>query len=277
MLSDGSSVGAAITTRNRSKVLEIGLAHFKEFSKKLDRLVVVDDCSDEEERVIVRRLLEDFPIPVVYRESEVRLGISKAKNACLAAMQDLDHVFLFDDDAWPVQEDWEEWWVQSSLESGIHHTMWMADCDKYPNANLDGLRAVVRPAQEIGEKLVAYTNCLGLLMYCSRHCLNLVGGFDPDFPNVYGYEHAQFSHRCRMAGVTSHFDYVTLKNCEEYIYSLDIMMNWLGKSYPLMEETYPPVYPSSVTPEEAQAHPQNGGRLNSNQVHIPLVDPLGVY
>jgi glycosyltransferase involved in cell wall biosynthesis len=37
-----------------------------------------------------------------------RKGIAYRKNECLRALQHCDHIFLFDDDCWPIKDGWVE-------------------------------------------------------------------------------------------------------------------------------------------------------------------------
>lgn len=265
---DNETIGVGITTRNRSEVLDACLRHFDQFSTIVDRLVVVDDNSEETHRERLTTALTHVSIPHVLRSSDKRLGISKAKNACLAALQDCDHVFLFDDDAWPQKEGWEEYWIKCSKVNKIGHSMWLCD---YP-----GLNTVIRKTGTVGSgttEMSVFNNCLGVALYFSRNCLQALGGYDTSAENVYGYEHAQMSTRAKQAGFTYNNNYVAPSNCAEYVYSIDISWGWMQKNAPLTDISAINIQ-SSVSVEESNKHNLNSRLMSFSDYHRPLIDPF---
>lgn len=266
------SIGIGITTRNRPECLEACLRHFQHFGYG-DKIVVIDDNSDVGE--VNAAVVKSFNMPITYKYSENRLGISKAKNACLWELLDMEHVFLFDDDAWPATHGWAEKWIEINQSNGIKHSIYSIDCPDNIKAN-PALRAVVNVIARIGagdNEMFAFANCFGVMMYFTRECLDAIGGFDESAENVYGFEHAQVSVRAAKGGFTNGHKYISPSIAPDLIYSIDIAHNWMGLLPPL------PVkwirrFTSSVTKEEADGHKKNERLMNVEQIHMPLVNPF---
>lgn len=268
MLSNGQTIGVGITTRNRPYVVDVGLSHFEKYSQYIDRLVVVDDSSDDVCRDAVTASIAKSSLPITYRYSSKRLGISRAKNACLSSLENFDHVFLFDDDAWPKQLGWEEYWINCNKENNISHSMWLID---HP-----GLNSVISKIDTIGtgsSEMYAFSNCLGVALYFSNECIKTIGAYRYDVPNVYGYEHAHMSVRAQKAGLTAGHKYLTPSRLHEYIYSVDISLMWMGQEPPLTTLDRS-LIGSSVTPQEVSASSNNSFLMNTDDGYIPIVDHI---
>jgi glycosyltransferase involved in cell wall biosynthesis len=266
------SVGIGITTRNRPECLEASLRHFKEFGYG-DKIVVLDDNS--ELRQVNKIVAESFGINVIYKFSNSRLGIAKAKNACLWELRDCEHVFLFDDDAWPQRHNWAETWIKINEANDIGHSMFNITSDAELELN-PAFRAVVIPIEEIGAdgtKMVAFSNCFGVMLYFNRKCLDALGGFISDAPHLYGYEHAHISERAGSAGFTQGHKYITPSIASELIYSIDISYFML-KIRPYFDVHWIDNFRSSVTLQESSQAEKNSAIMNMKEIHFPLVDPL---
>lgn len=265
-------IGIGITTRNRPECLEACLRHFKEFGHG-DKIVVVDDSSEIWR--VNKSIVDSCGIDVVYKKSENRLGIAKAKNACLFELLDCEHVFMFDDDAWPAQHGWAERWILINKHNSIEHSIYGIDCSSNEEAK-KVLRAHVSEVGRIGDnehQMIALSNCFGVVLYFTRNCLNSIGGYDSSAQNVYGYEHAQVSKRASRAGFTSGHEYICPAASTEMIYSVDIAYNWL-KQQPPLEVEWLSKFRSSVTEEEAKNHVKNSNLMNIGSIHIPLENPF---
>lgn len=126
-------------------------------------------------------------------------GIAKAKNMCLALLDDCTDIFLFDDDCFPKAESW----FTPYVFSGINHLSYTFG------------RKVLNQANGLTE----YELPCGCMLYLKRECLDVVGGFDTDFEN-YSYEHVNYSQRIFNAGLTpATFMDVTLS--KNYVHSMD--------------------------------------------------------
>src|SRR5690606_26252831 len=93
-------IGIGITTRNRPDALRTALEHHHAHLPPGALLVIVDDASAE-------------PVEDADWRSETQAGIPAAKNKCLELLDGCEHVFLWDDDAWPIADDWWRPYVES--------------------------------------------------------------------------------------------------------------------------------------------------------------------
>ena len=264
--------GIGITTRNRPECLEVCLRHFAKFGYG-DKIVVIDDNSEMWQ--VNKIVAESFGINVIYKYSNLRLGVSKAKNACLWELRDCEHVFLFDDDAWPQCENWAETWVKINEANDVGHSMFNVTSDAELELN-PAFRAVVRPIEEIGTdgtKMVAFSNCFGVMLYFNRKCLDTLGGYLNDTPHPYGYEHAQISMRANMAGFTQGHQYLTPAIASKLIYSIDITYCML-KITPPLDARWIGNFHSSVTLEESSQAGKNSAIMGIQEVYSPLVAQL---
>jgi hypothetical protein len=126
-------------------------------------------------------------------------GIAKAKNMCLALLDDCEHIFLFDDDCFPKVDNW----YVPYIWSGVNHLSYTFN------------RKVLN--QQNG--LTEYELPCGCMLYINRKCLDVVGGFDTDFEG-YGFEHPNYSQRVFNAGLTP-ARYLDVTLSKDYIYSMD--------------------------------------------------------
>lgn len=269
--------GIGITTRNRPHVLQTALKHFAEFPVSDCKFVVVDDNSDvDNSHVIDEFIATETYSPIVYRRSGERLGISKVKNACLASLHDCEHVFLFDDDCWPVSPDWAQNWVSINQANKIQHSMFNVGMQTLLDRN-PAFKAVVQSCSVTGsgrESMVAYNNCFGVMLYFTREVLDVVGGYQTDTPALYGYEHAQMSKRIGdLKRFTANYHYWTPWIATELLYSVDISYCML-KIRPPIEPSWLDNFVSSVSPEEMAQAEANSVIMHDPRTYIPLVDPF---
>lgn len=193
---DRPSVGIAITTRNRRDVFDKTLAEFQRLTPGA-AIVVVDDASDD-------------PIPDAIRFNE-NVGIARAKNAGIAALMDLgvEHLFLADDDTYPLVEDWWKPYV----ESPEPHLMYLFK-------DIDRRRYLTTPptVYEDGRHF-ALSHPRGCLLYVHRSVVETVGGLRPEF-GIWGHEHVEYSTRIHTAGLTTH-RFQDVVGSSKLIYSID--------------------------------------------------------
>jgi hypothetical protein len=136
-------------------------------------------------------------------------GIAAAKNECLRRLKDCDHIFLFDDDCFPIANGWESLFIEASNKTQYHHFNYLCRTQS------------IRPIEYMeGVDIVAYNNTAGCMMYLTKELLSKVGAFNEAF-GIYGYEHAEYSFRCMKAQETIHA-YVCPAEAQNYIYSLDL-------------------------------------------------------
>lgn len=160
-------IGIAISTRNRSHAFCKTIEHVSKYRPDDSALVVVDDASD---------LLYCYPD---YRFEE-RAGIPKVKNKCLELLMDkgCEHLFLFDDDCFPITDNWHVPYVNSPYK---HLCYTFLNHYKVENGHMYHV---------LGN---------GCMIYIHRDVVDNIGGFDTAF-GLGKYEHAQFSHRAHSSG-----------------------------------------------------------------------------
>lgn len=170
-------IAIAISTRNRPKEFRKTFYGIESHFPKDAVLLVVDDCSDEN-------------YANAHFRFEKRAGIPKVKNKCLelAMNTGANHIFLFDDDIYPVIDGWEK----AYIESGINHLSYSFD-EHYHGVNQRQSKIIN------GFKVSSIPN--GCMMYFTRHCIETIGGFDERF-GLGCYEHTDLTRRIHNAGLT---------------------------------------------------------------------------
>lgn len=194
---DTCKIGIGITTRNRREVFE---RSYREHLKHLPngaKIVVMDDASEE-------------PVPYSDRRSGSQRGIAGAKNACMDMLEGCDHIFLFDDDVYPVVP---EWW-KPYTESGVNHLCLSFEL----NSKGQRLSNTVFKTGEYGV-LDIYNAPNGCMLYARKEVLEKVGGMDPVF-GIWSFEHVDWSHRIHSAGLTPH-PFMDVRNSLEIFHVSD--------------------------------------------------------
>ena len=190
-------IGVGIKTRNRPEVLAKTLPVWRENLPPNALLVVIDDASD-------------VPVPEATFRFEKNVGIARASNKALELLYaaGCEHIFLADDDCYPLVSDWWKPYV----ESPEPHLM----------AIFDRPDGVAKRQVEIlyqDDQHVAYHATRGYLLYAERRVLDRVGGMDPEF-GTWGWEHQSWSDRIHAAGLTT-WRYADVVNSGSLIYSMD--------------------------------------------------------
>jgi glycosyltransferase involved in cell wall biosynthesis len=196
--SSGARIGIAITTHNRAEVLEQSLARHREFFPPGAVLKIIDDGTEG------ARPESDF------RFAKPQ-GIVAAKNKSLELLMDAgcEHLFLWDDDAYPIAD---EWW-KPYVESPEPHLAYQF-LDLSGERKLKDMAVLYRD-----DRHVAYTGQRGVMLYYHRSAIEQVGGFDP----AYGrgmFEHSDLALRIYRNGLTS-WAYADVAGSDKLIYSLD--------------------------------------------------------
>lgn len=189
-------VGVGITTHNRYDTFQKTLSEIDKHCPSAFKIVVVDDAST-------------VPVPEATYRYEKNVGIAVAKNKCFELLDDCDHIFLFDDDTYPVTPNWWQPYVQS----GEPHLMYIFQ----DFANGRKLNDNVLLYQD--DKLQSWSHPRGVMCYFQRKCLDKVGGMDPIFGR-WGWEHPQLSDRIFNSGLTK-FRYADVVGSEKLFYSAD--------------------------------------------------------
>jgi hypothetical protein len=151
-------IGVAISTHKRPDTLTKALAGW---SKAMpDLLVVTNDARGD--------------------------GVAVTKNRGLAALMDAgaDHLFLADDDVWPVTAGWAYPYIRLAEP----HLMHCWGKSRYVRAD--------------GEYTI-WNWPRGVLLYVERRVVEQIGGMRTEFGR-WGGEHAEWSRRIHNAGFTAH-------------------------------------------------------------------------
>lgn len=117
-------------------------------------------------------------------------GVAATKNKCLSKLDSCDHIFLFDDDTYPIAH---RWWIPY-IESGENHLMYQFKLPGKPTSDMSELYR--------DDKIVSYTHTRGAMLYITKKVLKTVGGLDTRYRN--GFEHPDWTNRIHNAGLTTH-------------------------------------------------------------------------
>lgn len=188
-------IGVGITTHNRRETFLTAYEHAKRFLPEGGKLVIVDDASDT-------------PVPEATYRFEKNVGIATGKNKCLELLDDCEHIFLFDDDSYPVAKDWHIPYI----EAGEPHLMLLFKDLKF--AKLNDAVDVYQDA-----KIKALSHPRGCMLYFHRSVLDIAGGMDTGYAR-WGFEHGDLSNRIYNLGLTT-FPYMDVIGSESLIYSGD--------------------------------------------------------
>ena len=192
------TIGIGITTHNRNKLVADTVAKIQALTPNA-KIVVVDDASTTPVNI------KDIQ---VYR-FQSNVGIARAKNKCLELLHGCDHIFLFDDDTYPIKQGWYEPYVASAE----HHLMYLFD--KWANGKPVGDDAVIYQDDHI----VAHHHARGCMLYVDSTALATVGGMDTRYGKAMN-EHLDWSNRIHNAGLTT-FKHMDVVGSEQLIYSMD--------------------------------------------------------
>lgn len=192
---DFGNIGIGITTHNRYEVFSHTLKKIREFSPGF-KIEVVDDASK-------------VPVPEATFRFDTNVGIAVAKNKCFELLEDCDHIFLFDDDTYPLVDGWHLPYV-NSVEP---HLMYIF-ADFHGPRKLNDTSLLYKDSS-----IKAYSHPRGCMCYFKKVCLEKVGGMDPVFGR-WGWEHPDLSNRIFNAGLTS-FRYMDVNTDTQLIYSGD--------------------------------------------------------
>ncbi|APD17236.1 glycosyltransferase [Mycobacterium phage Lukilu] len=177
-------IGIGVTTHNRVGMLHQCVYNIECHTPDDRVLVVVDDASDPAP-------YHPFKAPGQTYRFEQNVGVARVKNKCIELLMasEVDHVFLFDDDTWPVEKDW---WRQYT-ESGYEHLSWnWLPC-------WDDYRDLWPLADDHG--ITSWNTSNGCLLYYTRKALETAGGMRVQFGR-WGFEHLEHSYRIHRFGLT---------------------------------------------------------------------------
>lgn len=197
-----SAIGIAITTHNRPEVLKRAIEQHMKHLPTGALVVVIDDGSNPAAVV---------PANVKLVQHDKSCGIVASKNASLTALVDAgcEHIFLWDDDAWPIADNWHLPYIESPEPHLAYQFLDLAGQRK-----INDMTVLYRD-----DKHIAYTGQRGVMLYYHRSAIDKVGGFDP----VYGrgmYEHPDLALRIHNAGLST-WAFADVTGSEKLIHSMD--------------------------------------------------------
>ncbi len=197
-----SNIGIVISTHNRPEVLSKAIEQHRKHLPPGAIVFVVDDGSSPAAAV---------PEGIQVIRHPTSQGIVATKNRSLEALIDAgcEHLFLWDDDAWPIADGWHLPYIASPEPHLAYQFLDLAGPRK-----LNDLAVLYRD-----DKHVAYTGQRGVMLYYHRSAIEKVGGFDP----AYGrgmYEHSDLALRIHNAGLTT-WAFADVAGSDQLIYSLD--------------------------------------------------------
>lgn len=199
---NSSRIGIAITTHNRPEVLKRSIEQHMKHLPSGALVVVIDDGSNPAAVV---------PANVKLVRHDKSCGIVASKNASLSALVDAgcEHLFLWDDDAWPIADNWHLPYIESPEPHLAYQFLDLAGQRK-----INDMTVLYRD-----DKHIAYTGQRGVMLYYHRSAIDKVGGFDP----VYGrgmYEHPDLALRIHNAGLST-WAFADVAGSENLIHSMD--------------------------------------------------------
>lgn len=183
-------IGLGITTRNRNEILEKCLQEHNRFLPEGARLVVVDDASD-------------VPVKEADYRFEVSVGVATAKNKCFDLLQDCKHIFLFDNDIYPIHKDWYKPYIEHT-EPHLQYIFTNTICKAHKDIILE----------HEDDYTKAYSGGRGCMLYFN----NLQERFDETFK--FGFEHAELSQRIYKKGYTK-YPFMDVKKSNNLLHSMD--------------------------------------------------------
>lgn len=238
--------GIGVTSRNRSRVLAHTLSQIAAHTPEDYRLVVVNDHSDDATSEVIAEARERHPDWIAV-DSPERLGIAKAKNQCLKALQGCEVIFLFDDDCYPVKAGWASLYAEAIAATGIQHF----------NFNDSKRHRMLKKIHHAGFSIGEFEPPGGVLMVLTDKVLETVGAFNERY-GLYGFEHETYTTRCYRAGLHAGFGRnLSLLDAEEYLLALD----YRPEDGPFPDLVVKRGFQSSVTQQEAKASVRRNARI----------------
>jgi glycosyltransferase involved in cell wall biosynthesis len=203
-------IAVGITTKNRNTYLDRSLKNHLKHLPPNSRIFIVDDGSETE------TIFKGFT-DTEYHYFPESVGIPKAKNKCLelADAWDADHIFLFDDDIYPIVDDWWKPYVESP-EAHFQYCWNDIRPGEYGDAHYYGIGK--RFYED--DHMFSFSHPRGQMLYIdAKKVLPRIGGFDP----IYGkgmVEHCDWSWRIHNAGLST-WKNQDIVGSENFFYSID--------------------------------------------------------
>lgn len=177
------------------------------------------------------RTLHNYLLPenctLVVIEDTDRRGVAWARNQALHQLEHCEHIFLFDDDCWPVMAGWAEYWASQCERAGVGYS-----------ALPEAFKTGIHDFSAVTLDVVAWDGGIGAAVYQHRRALDIIGGYNEKLIG-YGFEDAGRADRAYRAGLTGPTRNACPIRCLAYIHSADVF----GENPP-----------ANLTREEKEAH-----------------------
>jgi GT2 family glycosyltransferase len=136
-------------------------------------------------------------------------GIPINKNRIIKYLSDCDVMFLSEDDITFKKEGWIDSYLKALRVTKYHHFNFIvSDYRKY-------IKQALQYPEDVQLGITGnYVN--GVLMVMTKHCIDTIGGFDLRYKK-YGYEHADYTRRCAIAGLYPNRFHVHVMDATNYI------------------------------------------------------------
>lgn len=261
-------IGIGITTRNRSKLLEITLSKIGLFWPDFDTKLVVSDDSTDDSVIACNKELADI-FGAEYLNDYQRKGVAGNKNQCLKALSGCDYIVLFDDDCYPIKEGWCDFLINAHKQTGIHHF----------NLLDSSLHYEIRRKQVGDFCVVECGNSGGVMMFITQEVIKKVGAFNKNY-GLYGFEHCSYSKRVELSGLQNGFSgNTTLDNLHSYIFSVDYGQFPVNPNYELYRLTFPDdsdktILHSSMSRDEVQSSISKNSSVYIGDISGPIFQEL---
>lgn len=183
-----NKIGVAITTYNRPNIFRKNYEKTRELLPNGAHLVFVEDNGS---------VRQSGKYCHVFNK---RVGIPAAKNKCIELLMslDCDHLFLFDDDTYPLVTGWHLPYINSPFD----HM-----CYTFLQPQFRDFR---HKYHELGN---------GCMMYMTKRCIEKIGGFDTDF-DLGKFEHVEYSRRACNADLIPR-PFIDVIGSEKLLYCMD--------------------------------------------------------
>ena len=194
-------VGIGVITYKRQKTLKLCNEKIWEFTPQLD------DGS-------YSYIVED--------DSIQRMGIAFRSNQILKRFREreCEYGFIFNDDCFPIKPGWAEFFIEAHKASGQHHFLYLKETPTIKCIDTHSNPETRQDYKFSIRQILSYNNCGGCFMFLTKEVIEKVGAFDETF-GLYGFEHADYSDRIHMAGLTPMGKYLCPAGASEYIYAMD--------------------------------------------------------
>lgn len=142
-------------------------------------------------------------------------SIAQVKNLCINELlsHNVDYLFLFDDDCFPIRDDWYVPFIQASIASGNEHFCWIKDDSKLLGE--DGRKHLYTD-----RGISVFRGTQGCCVFLTANAARQVQ-YDESFTG-YGFEHEDVTVTCYKLGLNKMDGCLSTPDIHRYIYSLDI-------------------------------------------------------